>query len=452
VAEDARAAARRIVEEVLAARSASDHVAAVQAAEKAAAAAEVASGAGVVRSASADPGTGKHDHGDQTPDGAPPPIPLTPPDALDPRSDGGALPGAVIADALDERPSRVTARRIVEEVLAEHAAAQREVEVPAPLVEAQGPPAPPERVPARAASSGSAILPGPPDGSGPAGDADPSTAADDAASIARRIVESVLADAAVRDTEAEVVDGAVPPDGSDVATALDPDGGPPPLPVEAAAVEDDEGILHLATGEGAPATSLDERDLASETAALPEAASDADADADETVTLPAAAAEADADETVALPAAAAEADADETVALPAAAADADPDETVVLPAATSAADADETAALPTAAADADADGTLDLPAAGADEPPVRPDAGDVGGHDAPPSRAAEPEGVAVATLPRTDASAEETTPVPIAASKATRSHWLIASILGAIGLAVLLPLAVAAVRSLVALS
>jgi hypothetical protein len=60
---------------------------------------------------------------------------------------------------------------------------------------------------------------------------------------------------------------------------------------------------------------------------------------------------------------------------------------------------------------------------------------------------------AVATLPpRTDASAEMTTPVPVDEPPSRRAHWLLASILGAIVLAVLLPLAVAALRSLVELS
>jgi hypothetical protein len=451
VAEDARAAARRIVEEVLAQRGerpsggsdGGDH-----------------DGDGTTTPGGATAATGSV-AGDETPA----PIPLTPPDALDPRGDVAALSGPVVADALDERPSRVTARRIVEEVLAEHAAAQREVEVPAPLAEGEGPPAPPERVPARAASGRAAVLPGPLIDEGVGVDADPGSVADDAASIARRIVESVLAEAAAREPEDEVVDGAVPPDGSDVATALAPDDGPPPHPVEAAAVEDDEGILHLGTAGGTAAASPDatsvseaggaadedERDGTLALSADPTDAPDTTtplsdderpSSPDETVALPSAGSAADADESVASPSAGSAADADETLALPAAASDVDPDETLALPAAASDVDPDETVALPSADA-ADADG-----------PPARPDAGrDVGGHDAVPPRAAEqPEGVGVATLPRAHASAEETTPMPITASKATRSHWLIASILGAIGLAVLLPLAVAALRSLVALS
>jgi hypothetical protein len=276
----------------------------------------------------------------------------------------------------------------------------------------------------------------------------------------------VLAEAAAREPEDEVVDGAVPPDGSDVATALAPDDGPPPHPVEAAAVEDDEGILHLGTAEGTAAASPDDTSVVSEaggaadederdaTLALPADPTDAP---DPVTPLPDDERASDPDETVALPSAGSDADADETVALPAAGSDADADETVALPAAGSDADADETVALPAAGSDADADETVALPAASdAGGPRARPDAGhDDGGHDAVAPRAAEQpegEGVGVATLPRTHASAEETTPVPITDSKATRSHWLIASILGAIGLAVLLPLAVAAVRSLVALS
>jgi hypothetical protein len=427
VAEDARAAARRIVEEVLAQRG--------------------------ERPSGGSDGGAHDDDGTATPGGAtaatgsvagdetPPPIPLTPPDALDPRSDAAALTGPVVADALDERPSRVTARRIVEEVLAEHAAAQREVEVPAPLAEAEGPPAPAERVPAPAASGRAAVLPTPPVDEGVGVEADPGNVADDAASIARRIVESVLAEAAAREPEPEVVDGAVPPDGSDVATALLPDDGPPPHPVEAAAVEDDEGILHLGTAEGTAAASTDGTSVVSEAGGAAD-----EAERDGTLALP-------ADPTDAPDTAAPLAD-DERPS--------DPDETVTLPAAGSDADADETVALPSAGSDADPDETVALPAADAvdtDGPPARPDAGremgrhEVGGHDAAsPGTAEQPQGVGVATLPRTHASAEETTPMPIADSKATRSHWLIASILGAIGLAVLLPLAVAAVRSLVALS
>jgi hypothetical protein len=437
VAEDARAAARRIVEEVLAQRG--------------------------ERPSGGSDGGDHDDDGTATPGGAttatgsvagdetPPPIPLTPPDALDPRSDAAARSGPVVADALDERPSRVTARRIVEEVLAEHAAAQRKVEVPAPLAEAEGPPAPPERVPAPAASGRAAVLPNPPVDEGVGVEADPGSVADDAASIARRIVESVLAEAAAREPEDEVVDGAVPPDGSDVATALLPDDGPPPHPVEAAAVEDDEGILHLGTSEGTAAASPDDTSIVSE------AGGAADEDQrDGTLALPAD--PTDAPGTAAtLPDDQRPSDPDATVALAAADADADPDATVALPASASDADADATVALPSTGSDADADETVALPsadAAVAEGPPARPDAGhDLGGSDAIPPRAAEqPEGVGVATMPRTHASAEETTPVPIAGSKATRSHWVIASILGAIGLAVLLPLAVAAVRSLVALS
>lgn len=449
MAEDARAAARRIVEEVLAQRG-----------ERPTGGSEAAGhdGAGSAPPSGVAAATGSIEG-----DGTPPPIPLTPPDALDPRSEVAALTGPVVADALDERPSRVTARRIVEEVLAEHAAAQREVEVPAPLAEAEGPPAPPERVPARTASSRSAVLPGSPADEGAGVEAEPGSVADDAASIARRIVESVLAEAATREPGDEVVDRAVPPDGSDVATALRPDDGPPPHPVEAAAVEDDEGILHLGTAEGTAAATPDDTGVSSEVGE----AADED-EQDRTLALPVDRTEAPdtaapladeerapgPDETLALPSATSDEDADETVALPSAASDADPD-----PDPDPDADADETVALPAAGADADADAdeTVPLPsadAAGADEPPARSDADhDVGWRDAVPPRAAEqPEGVGVATLPRTHASAEETTPVPITASKATRSHWLIASILGAIGLAVLLPLAVAAVRSLVALS
>jgi hypothetical protein len=450
VAEDARAAARRIVEEVLAQRG---------------------------EGRSGRPDVAGHDaEGSPTPEGVAavtgsvagdesPPVPLTPPDALDPRSDAAASSGPVVADALDERPSRVMARRIVEEVLAEHAAAQREAEVPAPLAEAEGPPAPPESVPARTVSSRAAIVPGALIGEGVGVDAGPGSAADEAASIARRIVESVLAEAAARETEDEVVDGAFPPDGSDVATALVPDEGPPPHPVEAAAVEDDEGILHLGTAEGTASGSPLEPGV------VPEADGSADeAERDGTLALaadptaPDTAAlfpdderTSDPDETVALPTAGSDADADETVALPAAGSDADADETVALPAAGSDADADETVALPAAGSDADADETAALPAADAvetDGSPARAAAGhEVDGRDVAPPRAAEqPEGAGVATLPRTPASAEETTPLPITASKAKGSHWLIVSILGAIGLAVLLPLAVAAVRSLVALS
>jgi hypothetical protein len=451
VAEDARAAARRIVEEVLAQRG-----------ERPSGGSDAVDHEG---DGTATPGGATAVTGSVAGDETPPPIPLTPPDALDPRSDAAALHGPVVADALDERPSRVTARRIVEEVLAEHAAAQREVEVPAPLAEAEGPPAPPERVPARPASSRAAVLPGPPADEGVDVEADPGSVADDAASIARRIVESVLAEAAVRETEDEVVDGAFPPDGSDVATALRPDDGPPPHPVEAAAVEDDEGILHLGTAEGTAAASPDDTGNGSEAGG----AADED-ERDRTLSLPAD--PTDADTVTPLPDEERASDPDETVALPAAGSDvADADETVALPAAGSdVADADETVALPAAGSDVptDADETVALPAAGsdADRPSARPDAGhddaghddaghDDGGHDAVAPRAAEQpegEGVGVATLPRTHASAEETTPVPITDSKATRSHWLIASILGAIGLAVLLPLAVAAVRSLVALS
>jgi hypothetical protein len=425
VAEDARAAARRIVEEVLAAHEAANPPVGEAPAPGPEPASEPVSEPGPAQAAAlavvrTEPAAPRPVSG--------PPDP-TPPVALDPRPDPAAMPGPPphAEEEPDAASSAAVARRIVEEVLAAHAASAREVELPAPAAEAEGPPPAPEVIPVQPVAGRTAVVPGVAAPAFPSElelDPGPSHVADDAASIARRIVQSVLADAAVRpagnadpavgssqtvpvasEPAPELVDltreddgddGDVAEDGDDgdaprgwaededvddtVLFAFQPDDGPPPLPVEAVAVEDADGTL----------------------------------------VLPAAGEEA-ADATVAIPAAADVPLSD----------DADRSTSEV---------EDVAAALPAADLDGsdDASSTEVLPVDRSGRREPAPDADD---------------GRAVATLPpRTDVSAEETTPVPIVASSAKRSHWLLASVLGAIGLAVLLPLAIAALRSLVSLS
>jgi hypothetical protein len=438
VAEDARAAARRIVEEVLAARAAAD--------AEAAASRPRATG-------DASPPTTR-----STRDG---PAPL---EAIDPRGDTAELTGGAVADELDERPARVVARRIVEEVLAAHAAAEREVELPTAAGEAAGPPSPAEAVPVQPVPGRAAVVPGAAEAAlAPAdGHTGPAAVADDAASIARRIVETVLAEAETRSSTApppaasgdvadaadgataEILDGtAEDPTGEapdhvapadeaveDVALRFWPDDGPPPHPIESVATEDADGTLTLpVTGGGGaatdgpgeaepgPADEADQLDAVEWTGALPATDEGDEEDAEATVALPV------ADE-------------------PAASED-DPEATQALP-------ADE------------------VPASSSDRPePDRPEP-DRGEPDRAEPERAEPERAMtvpaageraetnVATLPpRAEPSIEATRPVTVATDAEPdprRTHWLVASILGAIGLAVLLPLAVHALRTLVALS
>jgi hypothetical protein len=130
VAEDARLVARRIVEEVLAARQRADGAEEGGAVDDGTAEAGTAAENGAVRDAAGRNGVSEADKG--AADRA----------AVDPRSRWDTPPGPAVADELDERPSRAVARRIVEEVLAAHAAAARgEVQLPAPAAEAAGPPA-----------------------------------------------------------------------------------------------------------------------------------------------------------------------------------------------------------------------------------------------------------------------------------------------------------------------
>jgi hypothetical protein len=198
VAEDARLVARRIVEEVLAARQRADGAEEGGAVDDGTAEAGTAAENGAVRDAAGRNGVSEADKG--AADRA----------AVDPRSRWDTPPGPAVADELDERPSRAVARRIVEEVLAAHAAAARgEVQLPAPAAEAAGPPAGSEAVPLQPVPDRPAVVPGAAAAAlGPDIELDPGPAvlADDAASIARRIVENVLAEAAVRDAEAREVE------------------------------------------------------------------------------------------------------------------------------------------------------------------------------------------------------------------------------------------------------
>jgi hypothetical protein len=511
VAEDARAAARRIVEEVLAAHAAAA-VGPEVATEAAAAEGDDTTDDHTSRADSADDHRSDDDGPHDRRAGSAPSGPRAP---LDPRSDAEAPTSAVVADELDERPSRAVARRIVEEVLAAHAAAEREVELPAPAGEASGPPPPPEAVPVQPVPGRPAVVPGVAAASlAPAIEVEtgPAAVADDAASIARRIVESVLAEAEARRSEERTPDGLTAercaPEGAtesldalpDLATSgpvdagddadlrLWPDDGPPPHPVGSVAVEDAAGTLTLPVGDAAgPASEVTE--------AIPAAADVADEDPEATVALPVSPGT-DADEVhtedhgdaggadpavdtggteqITDGADDTEVDTDGTEEVTAAEGS---ERAGVAPGVAPGVAADETAALP--AVDAGDDGAAgheggvdaedepsssaaddpaaDDPAAATEALPV--DRGPGPGTDAEASTASSPApadqrtGAGVATLPpRVAASVEATTPLPVTASAAKRTHWLIASILGAIGLAVLLPLAVQALRSLVALS
>jgi hypothetical protein len=419
VAEDARAAARRIVEEVLAAHG--------QAAttEEPHAASAVAAPVGAEAPAVAGPDA-------------------DPRETVDPRTD--VVASTALPDALADRPSRAVARRIVEEVLAAHAAAEREVELPAPAAEADGPPPLPEAVPLQPVPGRDAVVPGVPASAVALElptEPDAGTLADDAASIARRIVADVLADAETRAEAARATEPAEP-DGPPAIPADDPEATRTLLATDATTEVDDPDATTALEVAAVPADAsvVDDPDA---TQALEGTAAPAEDDAEATIALP----------TVDEPSLSPE---PEPTAMDAPADDAEA--TIALPT------VDEPSPSPEPADDPSPDDVSDVTAAG--PPDLRPDADttnplatDRPATDAPPGAPSldrwvdgggEDEG-AVATLPpRTDASAEVTTPVPVTEPPSRRTHWLLASILGAIGLAVLLPLAVAALRSLVELS
>jgi hypothetical protein len=382
VAEDARAAARRIVEEVLAA-----HADTAPTGDR-----ELAADEALHRVTDDVTGTD----------------PLV---SVDPRTT--TTDATSIADELADRPSRAVARRIVEEVLAAHAAAEREVELPAAAAEAEGPPPPPDAVPVQPVPGRVAVVPGIPADTAASEvptEPVPATTADDAASIARRIVANVLADAEAHATE----------------VSADHDGGPPPLPDD----DPEATVALLAAAEPTEPAAADAA-AADRTRALP-AAPESDAEAAPEVDVVAADEELP-EPTAALPV-------PDEVAAEEAATDASPDRVAVT------GETEDHDAVRPEEPDTTVPLTTDEAAPTAHP---EPDAGDTGS-TGPSGDGAEG---AVATLPpREDASAEMTTPVPVAAPPSRRSHWLLASILGAIGLAVLLPLAVAALRSLVELS
>jgi hypothetical protein len=402
VAEDARAAARRIVEEVLAAHGQAATTEDVDVVSPVPAPVDVEVFAG----------GGPDDR---------------PPSTVGPRTD--AVPESALPDALADRPSRAVARRIVEEVLAAHAAAEREVELPAPAAEADGPPPLPDAIPVQPVPGRAAVVPGVPASAVAVEvptEPDAGSVADDAASIARRIVADVLADAEARAGEERA---STPAEG----------GGPPTIPAD-----DPQATQALLTDEVPEETpAADDADVAQH-----------DPEATQALVVTEAPAEDDADATQALVVVDGPEDADLEVA-------SDPDATTALPA------ADETPPSPEPVDGPPVDDTPDV--AAAETADRQPDDADTtvplvtegpstdAGAASPAMDAWVDEGAdgerAVATLPpRTDASAEVTTPVPAAEPPTRRTHWLVASILGAIGLAVLLPLAVAALRSLVELS
>jgi hypothetical protein len=429
VAEDARAAARRIVEEVLAAHGQAATAEDVDSVTSAPAPVDVAVSAG----------------------GGPDDEPFS---TADPRTD--AVPEAALPDALADRPSRAVARRIVEEVLAAHAAAEREVDLPAPVAEAEGPPPLPDAIPVQPVPGRDAVVPGVP-ASAVAVDVpiepDPGTVADDAASIARRIVADVLADAEARAGEGRASapvesDGppAIPEHDPEATQALPTDGLPDETPAADVAPDDPDATQALLATDAptaAPAADDPEATQALVATDAPTAAPAAD-DPEATQALVAVdepedtgpEATSDTDATIALPAA------DETPSSPEPA-----DEPLVDGPPVD--DAPDGAAATTVDRQPDdADTTVPLVAEGPST--------DAGAASSAVDHWVNEEADhrrAVATLPpRTDASAEVTTPVPAAEPPTRRTHWLLASILGAIGLAVLLPLAVAALRSLVELS
>jgi hypothetical protein len=441
VAEDARAAARRIVEEVLAAHGQAataedgDTVTPVPAPVEAAVSA----------------GGGPDDEPFST---------------VDPRTD--AVPEAALPDALADRPSRAVARRIVEEVLAAHAAAEREVDLPAPAAEADGPPPLPDAIPVQPVPGRDAVVPGVPASAVAVEvptEPDAGTVADDAASIARRIVADVLADAEARAVEGGASatgagDGppAIPADDPEATQTLRTDEAPEETPASDVAPDDPDATQALAATDAPTAAPATDGPEATQALAATEAPAADDADATQALAVTEAPAADDADATQALVAV------DEPEAT-GPTATSDPDATIALPA------AGETPPSPEPADEPLVDGPpVDDPhgasAATVDRQPNEADTTVPLVTEGPSSDAgaassamdhwvdegADDRG-AVATLPpRTDASAEVTTPVPAAEPPTRRTHWLLASILGAIGLAVLLPLAVAALRSLVELS
>jgi hypothetical protein len=424
VAEDARAAARRIVEEVLAAHG------------QAATAEDVDTVTPVPRPVDAAVSAA----------GGPDDEPFS---SVDPRTD--AVREAALPDVLADRPSRAVARRIVEEVLAAHAAAERAVDLPAAAAEAAGPPPLPDAIPVQPVPGRDAVVPGVPASAVAVEvptEPDAGTVADDAASIARRIVADVLADAEARAGE-ERASAPVESDGPPTIPADDPEATQAlrtdEVPEETPAADDPEATQALRTDEvpeETPAADDPEATQALPTDELPEQTRAAD-DADATQALVAVDEPADADPAVA-------SDPDATTALPAVGEPPSPapedDTPVDGPPVDDA--PDEAAAATVDRQTGDADTTVPLVTEGPST--------DAGAASSAVDHWVEEEADerrAVATLPpRTDASAEVTTPVPAAEPPTRRTHWLLASILGAIGLAVLLPLAVAALRSLVELS
>jgi pilus assembly protein FimV len=463
VAEDARVVARRIVEEVLAARRRAD-------AERDGGVVEDGdprSGASEGRSSR--DGVDEHGAAGQT--------------VVDPRSRWDAPPGPAVADELAERPSRAVARRIVAEVLAAHAAAEREVQLPAPAAEAAGPPAGAEAVPLQPVPERPAVVPG----VAAAAlrpevelDAGPAAVADDAASIARRIVENVIAEAAVREQEAREA----------AAAAREAEAR------EAAAREAEAAVREQQAREAEAREAAAREDEARETVRELDAR-EAEARAAATrVETARAASRAPAAGTVGSvdvgPAEAGPGGSETPAPGSDALVDAEPDPELVREAEVREAQLRDAvlreaeireARLREARLGSD-EGPPPIPAAAVDRPvggpdPVAADALDVDDEDpdvtAPifasraseatatlpavddgsvaSDRTAEDEGGGVATLPpREESDAEVTTAVPMASPPGKRTHWLIVSIVGAVGLAVLLPLAIAALRSLVALS
>jgi trimeric autotransporter adhesin len=430
VAEDARAAARRIVEEVLAAHGQAAPAEDVDTVTPVPAPVDAAVSAG----------------------GGPDDEPFS---TVDPRTD--AVPEAALPDALADRPSRAVARRIVEEVLAAHAAAEREVDLPAAAAEAAGPPPLPDAIPVQPVPGRDAVVPGVPASAVAVEvptEPDAGTVADDAASIARRIVADVLADAEARAGEERASapvesDGppAIPADDPEATQALRTDEIPEGTPAADVGPADADATQSLVATDAPTAAPAADDPEATQALVATEAPAEDDADATQALvavdepedTGPEATSETDA--TIALPAAG------ETPSAPEPADEPLVDGPPV--------DGPPVADTPDVAAAATVDGQPD------DADTTVPLVAEGPSTDAGAASSAVDHGVdeeaddrrAVATLPpRTDASAEVTAPVPAAEPPTRRTHWLLASILGAIGLAVLLPLAVAALRSLVELS
>ncbi|MFA9429444.1 hypothetical protein [Egicoccus sp. AB-alg2] len=451
MSEDAREIAQRIVREVLAAHEAADD--ALHQGQE-------ATSAPAAEPAPAEPGV---------------------PGGLGPHvGDPAAVP-----DALEDSPARQAAKRIVAEVLAAHAEASRSLAEDLPVVAEAEEPGPAPATPVLQPVPGRpAVVPAEPSPAAPAAEAD---VAEDAATIARRIVASVLAQHGAEGPPPIPVDvrrpvtiedeplprlvddeepaaerpaaEAAAADGGSAARDDDPDDGEVWVLADDEVAEDPGAAPHAARGSTAHAAdTLDEPLFATDDEPTP-----VDDPVEPIPRLqPSTAASAGAAEPAPGGDDAAARDADATRPLAPSWLDLEPepDGGEVDHEADTGARHDVGQATDTAAGDTPEDGDDEA------------GEGDVPTADATAWRSTDEDDVdrtarvPVATLERDDdtvadgtseptvaiPTSEPTVAIPAAQPPRRTGRWLIASILGAVALAVLLPLAVAALRSLVALS